>query len=224
MVDDRAGAEAEFRGILALDQGHRLDPGIFSPAVVQFYQEVRTRTGMAFVKQADDPPKRPEKRTEPRAAPPPAVVRTATDDRAPLALAFIPFGVGQFANGDAALGITFVVAEVGLLGSTAVFFALFRGVADRHGTEVGGTLTFDDQEHADEAGLYQSLYLATFYSGIGVVAIGVVQAIIAHALSAPSEPLALQGDWRHTSPAGPDGASAGLDARAVVVASPAIRF
>ena len=44
MRSDRTGAEAEFRGILALDSTHRLDPGVFSPAIVQFYQEVRTNT------------------------------------------------------------------------------------------------------------------------------------------------------------------------------------
>ncbi len=126
---------------------------------------------------------------------------TTREASAPLGLAFIPFGVGQFANDDAALGITFAVAEVGLFASTAVFFALFRGIADRHGREVGGTLTFDDRDHADEAGLYQSVYLATFYSGLGVVVIGVVQAIIANVLSSPSGEVAVsKPDWRHPAP------------------------
>jgi tetratricopeptide (TPR) repeat protein len=186
LLERRPLAEAEFAKILALDPEHKLDPEVFSPALVQYFEEVRVRTGLAL-----RPRRAPPTETEPgpgRGPPPTATpgpedppVRTLPvplpPDNGPLALRFVPFGVGQFANRHSIRGALFATAEVGLFATAGATWAMFQGlkVGDQ-----GGRAVFADQDDANRASTLQSIYLTTFYAGLAVVAIGIVEAVLSH--------------------------------------------
>lgn len=177
LLDERARAEAEFAKILALDPEHKLDPEVFSPALVQFFEDVRARTGLGLRKQ---PPPKEEKKDPPKIDVPPAVVAPPAPEpeKPPLALAFVPFGVGQFNNDHPVRGAIFGSVEVGLFATAIATFAMFSSIP--HSEDAQGRLQYDNQEDADRASSLQAVYLGTLYAGLGVLAIGIAEALISY--------------------------------------------
>lgn len=174
LLEQRPRAEAEFSKILALDPEHKLDPEVFSPALVQFFEEVRARTGLSLRKPPPEPPPK-----APLQPPPPSVIAPRPErDPPPMALALVPFGVGQFNNDHPVRGTLFAAAEGGLFGTALATFVMFNSLKIGEGRS--GEAIFASEEDADQARTLQSVYLATFYVGLGVLALGVVEALVSY--------------------------------------------
>lgn len=179
LLDDLVGAKKEFSMLLALDPDHKLDPEIFSPALVRFYENVRTDAGLAMRKKEDLAPPPP---------PPPPVVETEVQTgRFPAALGLIPFGVGQFLNYHPVRGSLFAVTEVGLAIASVTTFSLYssgRADAIRDGRAVEGAdgIIYNPgfEEDAQRAKRLQTAAFVTMWTGLAVVVIGVVEALISY--------------------------------------------
>jgi hypothetical protein len=110
-------AEQEFRGLLNKYKEHRLDPFFYPPELIQFYNEV-----LAEMQRVGMVPKTPESDKD--------AIKTRTIEReivenTSLITAFVPFGVGQFLNGDNVAGTTFLATEtLALAGTLASYYLL----------------------------------------------------------------------------------------------------
>lgn len=186
LLNDRQSAKREFALLLALDPNHQLDPEVFSPALVQFFEEVRAEAGLKDGQKtvlAPPPPPPPPVRTPP---PPPQVVTPAPADHSPV-WSLVPFGVGQFANHHPVKGTIFAVGEVGLLGAALGTFLAFEGLKI-DGPD--GTTAFRAEDE-DSARTLQTAYLVTFWGGVALVAIGVVEALLSYPGDVPANPTAM---------------------------------
>lgn len=170
LLNQRPRAQGQFSMLLALDGSHKLDPEVFSPALVQFFEDVRTQTGIAL---KPKPKKAPPKPKTVVVTPPPPV-----GDPPPFGLAFVPFGVGQFNNQHPIRGALFAVAEVGLFATSLATGLMFQGIPKTTGPR--GEAIFGSQDDADRAATLQSIWIATLWSGVGVMALGIVEALISY--------------------------------------------
>jgi hypothetical protein len=182
LLDDRTRAESEFAKTLALDPEHKLDPGVFSPAIVQFFEDVRARTGLGL-RPREEPRASPTPSPVPSPSPaaPPTAAGPPPPAPPPLALAFVPFGVGQFANAQPLKGAAFAIVEVGLFVTAAVAFVTFQGLQcppTECAPDPRGAAVFRDVDDASRASTAQSVALGTFYGGLGVVALGIIDALV----------------------------------------------
>lgn len=177
LLNDRQSAKKEFALLLALDPNHQLDPEVFSPALVQFFEEVRAEAGLKDgQKTVLAPPPPPV-----IAPPPPRVVTPAPADHSPV-WSLVPFGVGQFANHHPIKGTIFAVGEVGLFGAALGTFLAFEGLKIEG---PGGTTAFRAEDEDSARGL-QTAYLVTFWGGVALVAIGVVEALLSYPGDVPA--------------------------------------
>jgi hypothetical protein len=180
LTDLKSKAEAEFAKILALDPEHKLDPQVFSPALVQFFEDVRARTGLEL-RRAKSEPAPPKSTADPAAGPPADPARAKTDlalaPRPPLALAFLPFGVGQFNNDQPVRGALFGGLEVALLTTALTTFLMFNSLQV---TDLGNGQVQVRPEDKDRAATLQTISLSTFYAGLGVAALGIVEALVSY--------------------------------------------
>lgn len=181
LMNEEDRARAQFKLLLAMDKAHRLDPEVFSPALVKLFEEVRA----AFVPEPPPPVK----------APPPPVLEVAPGGAAlgivkprpeyephSRALSFVPFGVGQFANDQSVKGGIFAGAEVALLGTALTTFLMFESLKiKRIDGATGEVLSVEfAAEDADRARTLQTIYLATFWTGVVVAVGGIVEALISY--------------------------------------------
>lgn len=111
LLGRRHDVEEEFTKLLYLDPDHELDPFSVAPAVIELFESVRR----GLKEQLDSVRQR---KSEERLAPPRPgtlrVVQTRSLERSDLAT-FMPFGIGQFQNGELRNGLLFCIAEVALL-------------------------------------------------------------------------------------------------------------
>lgn len=178
-------ARTQFSMLLALDASHRLDPAVFSPALVKLFEKVRAETGLAL-KEPPPPPPPPQEQVNVPPPPPsvPKVVMPVPDPYEPHspALSLIPFGAGQFANQHPVRGALFAAAEVGLLATAIITFAKFESLKVERIDGLTGEridVRFLPKD-VDTANQLQSVYLATFWTGIAVMAAGIVEALISY--------------------------------------------
>lgn len=165
-VGDASSAKAQLLRLARSFPAARVDPGLFLPELVALADEARGE-----VAREEPQPKPVEKAgaVEPTPGAAPGVARVTSP---PLVYAFIPFGVGQFKNGDTGKGALFLGAEVLTLGACAVTLTMFEN------SKVSGRFlkdgVFKDQA---EANTLQTIYLATFWTGLAIVVGGMVEAI-----------------------------------------------
>ncbi len=123
---------------------------------------------------AEPPPTRPP----PESAPvPPPVISVAAPARADPragALAFVPFGVGQFARGDTRTGAIFLVAEGLCFTASAIALARLEAMKVSGEPFRSGVFRKEDFPAARTA---HDVYLATFYVGVAVAVAGIAEAI-----------------------------------------------
>ncbi len=180
LLDQRPRAEAEFAKILVLDAEHKLDPEVFSPALVQFFEDVRQRTGVTLKK---DPGAAPIATPAPSPAADlgdvraPAELKTDVSHKPPLGLAFVPLGVGQFNNRQPLKGTLFAVSEVGLITTALITYGMFQGLGR---TNSRGDFEVTDPADQSKAEGLQSVFLGTLYAGIGIAAVGIVEALVSY--------------------------------------------
>ena len=181
LLGDKQKARTQFSMLLALDPQHRLDPAVFSPALVKLFEQVRAETGLAL----KDPAPPPPPATGPPPPPPPPKVVTTPPPPAyephSAALSLVPFGVGQFYNRHPVRGALFATAEVGRLATAAVAFAMFESLKVEEVNPAGEVLqVYFRPEDVDRANTLQNVYLGAFWAGIVVVAAGIVEALISY--------------------------------------------
>jgi hypothetical protein len=178
-------ARETFSLLLALEPNHRLDAAVFPPQVMEVFREVRRASGLDVLQPPSEetraPP--PDETSTPapdaaheRTGGPPPLPRVPTALPPPPApspaLALVPFGVGQFANGHPVRGAAFASAELGLFATALASFVAFEDLKARDGT-------FEARD-VGQAETLQTAYLATFWTGVGVAALGIVEALVSH--------------------------------------------
>lgn len=153
-------ARTEFITLLKLNPDYRLDPVIFPPKIVDFFNEVRDEV---FPEQADNGRKgvfanifQPPKKT--------------------LALAFFPFGAGQFQNRETSKGVIFLTTEL-LLGFTSGYYYFERKGLEK--TDGGSTATFGSGEYENpaEAEQMQRIQMITGIAFWSVLVWGIADAV-----------------------------------------------
>ena len=98
------------------------------------------------------------------------------------AISLVPFGVGQFANEHPVRGALFAVGEVGLLATALTTFLMFESLKiKRVDANTGEVLSVEFlPADADKARDLQTAYLVTFWTGVVVMAAGIVEALISY--------------------------------------------
>lgn len=150
------GARQEFTSLLINWQNHELDPFYYPPALILFFENLRTELiKLKLIKEPTKPPP-PEETGEGSAG---DVYEKETIRITSSILPWVPFGVGQFANGNNSLGIVFLVGEVGLL-STAItsYYLIVNDAIDSEDKGASLYTTF---------WVSQSVFLV--FAGIGIV-------------------------------------------------------
>jgi hypothetical protein len=147
LTEENAKARAEFTDLLELNPDYRLDPVIFPPKIVDFFNEVRNEL---FPDRADGNSSsvfsdifQPPKKT--------------------LALTFFPFGAGQFQNRDTSKGIIFLSTEL-LLGATSAYYYFERKSLEKSDSDSDGDNTLfggGKYENTGEAEQMQNIQMIT---------------------------------------------------------------
>lgn len=112
LTNRKAAARAEFRKLLYLDPDYELDPYVVAPPIIELFEQTRSdlKTELDAIRQreADAKLERPTRQGYVR-----LVERTITE-RSGIAT-LLPFGAGQFQNGDVGWGIFFALSELVLV-------------------------------------------------------------------------------------------------------------
>ncbi|HTM23047.1 MAG TPA: hypothetical protein VL172_21150, partial [Kofleriaceae bacterium] len=116
---EREEADREFWKALKFDVDITIDPGLDKPASERL-EEIRKRYKQ---KQKDDDEKR--KLAEERDALKRALANMVVIEKRPYYVNFIPFGAGQFQNGDEGWGLFFSVSE-GVTGATSAILWAYQ--------------------------------------------------------------------------------------------------
>jgi len=101
--------EDEFMALLMLSPGHRLDAFYYPPALIEKFEAIRRRLIDLHMIPSDAPEK-------PEPPPVPCERQEVQVTRRHWAPMLIPFGVGQFLNGQSTKGALFLTGEVLTLG------------------------------------------------------------------------------------------------------------
>lgn len=149
ILGDYGAAEAAFGALLDRRPAAALDPVVFPPEMVSFFDKVKARR---VPPSATEPP--PAARAEvPLARPAPPKDATGKSK----AVALSPFGAGQFQNGHDAKGSVLLALQTISLGVGVVVLVLFESDKKSGSFLVGGE--FDDTAKADT---YEAVYLSAF--------------------------------------------------------------
>jgi tetratricopeptide (TPR) repeat protein len=163
--DNRAAKEAWLR-LLAIDPEYKVDPVEASPEIVRFFERIKPAAAKPASEVITAAPAEP-----PAAVAPPAGLPAAepTSERGcGVLLCFVPFGVGQFANGNLAKGALFAGLEALFLGTNVTLYWDRVNEFNRYGG-------FRDPEAAETKFTLQHVALVLF----GVTALaGAVEAYL----------------------------------------------
>ncbi len=187
--NDRAAHE--FRKLLQLRPDYRFDPLLDTPRVVDFFNGIlREQEGaLAELETRRKQAELEERRQREAAARRPVIVEKRVV-RNVFGLNFVPFGVGQFQNGQARKGWAFTSVEAGLAGvSVATFVSNFAiyGFRPHRGCKTssqegarnpacpsGQVLDYGDQ---DRSAWLSRVSLVSGWLFVGVAAWGIADAI-----------------------------------------------
>jgi hypothetical protein len=163
-LGDEPAARQQLRLLALAHPSARLDPGVFLPELVALAE--RTRAEVAQESRAVT--------VAPVPAPAPALTPSVVRTVPPLSAAFVPFGGGQFANGQPLKGAGFLSAQA--LAFAYFGYNLYQFESRK---EPGGVFlrsgTFRD---VDEARGFSTHYRVAFGVGLILVAAGVVDAVL----------------------------------------------
>lgn len=168
-------AEAQLRELFDLDEQAGIDRKKATPELAAFFDEVKLRWGEArqkVVKVAPDQPNpeqpRPvEPKNEPSTGDPP---RAATEEPRPpfRAVALIPFGIGQLALGDYAVGAVLLVIDAALAATSIALYWV------RQSEKINGSTQYNDPDRAKAMQIAQNVAAFTL---VGVGIIGFIDAL-----------------------------------------------
>jgi hypothetical protein len=162
LLGDRARAREQATALLADDPSFHLDPALFPPDAVAFFEDVRGTM---------PPPRTTRARPRP---PPPELLPS----RPPLGLAFVPLGVGQFANGEPELGATFLAIQGALFVTSAIALGAFESMKTEGAFLQWGRFRERDLGAAEAL---RATYVTAFWAGVAAAAAGVVHAVAVRA-------------------------------------------
>lgn len=178
LYSQRREAEAErlLQDMLRDDPDARLDQTQFDPGFALFFDVLRGRMQGELEQIRTQRVLSREEAEARRVAREELLRRLATSERhaeeVPRALMWIPFGVGQFANGQTALGVVFLSLELALTATCITSYALHQSVYPDNGV----FKTFDEAAYA-------RTLLVTNWAAAGTLLLlsvgGVVQANLA---------------------------------------------
>jgi hypothetical protein len=170
----------EFRKLLELRPDYRLDPLLDPPRVVDFFNEVvKEQAGDVAAVEARRRRHEAEQAARRQEDGAPAVLRV---EKHSLAVALLPFGAGQFQNGDRRKGTVFLAVEGALaatsMGAFITNFALFgfrpeRPCLDLIMPDPGGAPAECPPERIDRSGEQLSRNLTRVQIASGVLFFGV---------------------------------------------------
>lgn len=120
LTDQKAAATEEFAKLLYLDPDYQLDPFSVAPAVVEVFEKLRQKlqAELDVIRQRKSDAKLQKPTVGMR-----RVIETTIVEKSDFAT-LLPFGVGQFQNGDTGYGLAFALTEVILLGANIGMYAL----------------------------------------------------------------------------------------------------
>jgi hypothetical protein len=207
----QAAATGEFRKLLQLSPDYRFDPLLDPPEVVDFFNSVRKDYGAELArleakhKQVERARQRDKEECDKVRAGPTVVEKRV--GRNSFALNFVPFGAGQFQNGQSGKGWAFLTAEA-VLGAVSVS-ALATNLAV-YGLRPQRTCRYnvgdsvcppEDIDHTDEnrSRWLTRVQVASGAACLGVVVWGIIDAIHAYR---PETQLSLARQARRPTPAG----------------------
>lgn len=151
LLDRQEEAREEFIKLLYLDPDYELDPFTVAPPIIELFEAVRkqhkphldAQRVRKTERQLEKKPMRGFRRT----------ILVNTTERSDIAT-FLPFGVGQFQNGDVFMGLLFAVVEIAFLGLNIGSFLFLRS------QQVFGRPAYP----ANKAELVQALTITQFAS------------------------------------------------------------
>ena len=158
-------ASREFEEALFLDPQANVDTGLASAQAVALFQQTR----LAARKRAAADSERLRLAQE-RAAYKKALKNLVVIEKRPYYINFIPFGAGQFQNGESRKGVFFFVSETMFGGTSA---GLFLWQAFKYG--LGGRVP---QEDAGLVRRVQQIQVVTGGVALGLMAWGIVDSLI----------------------------------------------
>lgn len=153
-------AKAYWLQLLAIDPDHEFDRDWDSPVLIEYFEKIEPPEKPA----TDDPSPEPETPNGGDETPPDDTVVRGCG----IVLCLIPFGVGQFANDSYIKGTIIAVFEIGL------FAAALAILIERQITYDSNPYGLDAAADSDKA-IAQNVI---FFSGVGVVIFGVVDAFL----------------------------------------------
>jgi tetratricopeptide (TPR) repeat protein len=164
------------------------DPVIFPPAVVDVFVQVRTSLMEALERQQEEELQRGREQAEARQraeqrerwrvaelerlAALETVVRR--NDRW---MAWVPFGLGQFQNGDTALGWVFLTAESALSITALTATSIELGL---HSQAEGGRAPLNSQDLTTKVRAARRVGTVAWVSLVGVAAVGILEANLSY--------------------------------------------
>jgi hypothetical protein len=166
LLDHQDSARQEFTALLFLDPSYELDSATETPRVYAFFQTLKSE----LREKLNEINRQKEKELAARNQPSKEIVITRViHDPAPPITNYIPFGYGQFRNGQTGKGVFLLVAESLTLGASAGIMAYqiaTYGLPSRYSTP-------------DDADLITKLHTVQIISGvagIGLYVYGVIDA------------------------------------------------
>jgi len=149
LTDKKEAARSTFARLWQDAYAHELDELVYPAQLLGFYAaEKRRLSDLGFIGKPTSDTEKPgeDSRTVK------TVIRTVTNNRAPALAYLMPFGVGQFANGDNGLGTAIAILQgIGLLGNVATWISV-------EALKVGGSMP---PERAGQADLLQGLWIGS---------------------------------------------------------------
>lgn len=182
-----------FRRMILVNPDKELDPRLVPPPIIEFYEDLRQDLAEDIKRSEAELRKRIEEEERQRRERN-ALIKEVTYKENSLVVALLPFGVGQFQNGDETLGWIFLTAEVAAITLSVSFLYAAESLRQPNG--------FFRPEEAD---LARNLQTAQIISG--GAAIGLMVAGIVHSVSRYRERVEI--DLNIIRPGGPQGAPAG---------------
>jgi hypothetical protein len=179
---DEPRARRMIEQILGEDREATVDAALFPPRFVELFGSVRASLPAPTPAPKEEPKPRPTTGEPLVVVPPPPLALAPKPPSEPpsLALAFVPFGVGQFANGSPRKGAFFLAGETIAFGSFAVALTAFEskklpGSPGLFQCTATNPCRFSD---ASQASRLQTVYLASLYTGAALTVLGIAEAVI----------------------------------------------
>ncbi len=156
-------AEEEFTSLLIRHPQHQLDPFYYPAGLISYFETVLHKLIRLRVIVPDEEP-------EPDLVAP-SITQERILERRSLALCFVPFGVGQFQNGDIALGITFLTIETVALATNIASYFVIQSLREPSG--------FIAAPNMKTARTYETVLYASMGVFAAAAVAGIIQALVA---------------------------------------------